>query len=406
MTSINTPLPGITRPQPAHPPGDTPWLYLLLSLLGTAGFFYVNLAAAIVDGLTGSLGFSSGQAGNVMSANIYGVSVGGLIAVLVVRRFPWRVLVAGPLCVSLALEVACLFVHSYAVLLPLRAVDGVIGGVSVGVALSLLARMRFPERAFAALVVFQFALGGLGIWLLPEVVKAHGVWILFACMAAMDLAAIATALLLHLPFRADTHPRQRHRARSAGGTLLAAPTLAALFLFQAGLMGIFVFIIPLGEKAGLALPFITRTVGWSTWVGIAGALGVVVLGTKAGRVRPLSIAMVVTLVSIAGLYWSHDRTIFFIANAVSAITWAFVLPYLFEMASLLDRSGRLATVAGFVSGLGLASGPFFAGWIVRPEGYAPLISGALLFLLASGVAMLVVARRMDRPGAVPVPAES
>ena len=131
---------------------DSPWLYALLALLGTAGFFYVNLAAAIVDGLTGTLGFTSAQAGGVMSANIYGASVGGLIAVFMVRRFPWRPVLVGLLCVLLALELASLLAHSYRVLLPLRALDGVIGGMSVGVALALLARTRFPDRAFGALL--------------------------------------------------------------------------------------------------------------------------------------------------------------------------------------------------------------------------------------------------------------
>src|SRR3546814_4087721 len=64
---------------PTDAPRESPWLYVVLALLGTAGFFYVNLAAAIVEGLMGTLGFSHAQAGTVMSANIYGASLGGLV---------------------------------------------------------------------------------------------------------------------------------------------------------------------------------------------------------------------------------------------------------------------------------------------------------------------------------------
>ncbi|MGB0132232.1 hypothetical protein, partial [Dokdonella sp.] len=53
---------------------DSLWLYLLFALLATAGFFYINIMSAIVDGLVTGLGFSNTEAGMVGSANIYGAS--------------------------------------------------------------------------------------------------------------------------------------------------------------------------------------------------------------------------------------------------------------------------------------------------------------------------------------------
>ncbi len=377
---------------------DSPWLYALLALLGTAGFFYVNLAAAIVDGLVGTLGLTSAQAGTVMSANIYGASVGGLVAVFLVRRLPWRPALVGLLCVLLGLELASLFAHTYQVLLPLRAVDGFVGGMSVGIGLSLLARTHNPDRAFGALLVFQFVFGGLGSMWLPGLVKAHGTWILFTVMAVMDLAAIITAIFLRM--------RNGKRAKQGVSTKLpvtrvfwlTAATLLALFLFQAAQMGLFAFIIPLGENSRLTLPFITQTVGWTTWIGALGAVFVIVFGTRLGRARPLTVAMFFTLLGIAGLYLAHHGPLFFAANAVTAITWSFVVPYLFGIVSMLDRTGRLATLAGFISGMGLASGPLVAGWLVRPTDYVPVISMALAFLVVSMVAMLIASVRVDRLG--------
>ena len=59
---------------------------VLLAFLATAGFFYVNIMAALVAGLVDGLGFSEGDAGRVGSLNIYGAAFGALIAVGVVRR--------------------------------------------------------------------------------------------------------------------------------------------------------------------------------------------------------------------------------------------------------------------------------------------------------------------------------
>lgn len=375
---------------------DSPWLYAALALLGTAGFFYVNLAAAIVDGLTGSLGFTSAQAGTVMSANIYGASVGGLVAVFVVRRWPWRPMLLGLFGVLVVLEAASMFIHDYPTLLPLRAVDGLVGGLSVGIALALLARTRFPDRAFGALLVFQFVFGGFGSWLLPGLVAAHGTWVLFACTTAMNVAALVVAMFVRVAGGKRADHKQAGVAEGRVAWVLTGLALLALFLFQAANMGLFAFIIPLGEHYDLSLPFISRTVGWTTWIGTLGAACVIWFGIRAGRARPLLLAMLVTIIGIFGFFFSAHRGIFFAANASTAITWSFVVPYLFGIVSALDRTGRLATLAGFVSGLGLASGPLFAGWTVRPDDFTPLITTALAFFAVSTIAMLVAAYRVDR----------
>ncbi len=375
---------------------DNPWLYVMLALLATAGFFYVNLAAAIVDGLVGSLGYSSAQAGTVMSANIYGASVGGLIAVFVVRRWRWRPSLVALFAMMIALEAASMFVHTYPVLLPLRALDGLVGGLSVGIALSLLARTHFPDRAFGALLVFQFVFGGLGSWWLPGLVAAHGTWVLFACTTAMNVAALLAAMFVKV---GDASRSGRKRSGVMAGRmawLLTGFALLALFLFQAANMGLFAFIIPLGQHYALTLSFISHTVGWTTWIGTLGAACVIVFGTRMGRARPLLLAMIVTVIGIVGFFWSDYPAIFFAANASTAITWSFVVPYLFGIVSALDRTGRLATLAGFVSGLGLASGPLVAGWTVQPHDFAPLIGLALALFVIATIAMLAAAVRVDR----------
>lgn len=375
---------------------ESPWLYAALALLGTAGFFYVNLAAAIVDGLVGTLGYTSAQAGAVMSANIYGASVGGLIAVFVVRRWPWRRSLLGLFGALVVLEGASMFVHAYPVLLPLRALDGLVGGLSVGIALSLLARTHFPDRAFGALLVFQFVFGGFGSWLLPGWVANHGTWVLFACTTGMNVVALCTAMFVRVGDEREAG--RRTQGASAGRTtwLLTGFALLALFLFQAANMGLFAFIIPLGQHYALTLQFISRTVGWTTWIGTLGAVCVITFGTRMGRAKPLLLAMVVTVIGIVGFFWSDRSAVFFAANASTAITWSFVVPYLFGIVATLDRSGRLATLAGFISGLGLASGPLFAGWTVQPHDFAPLIGLALAFFAVATASMLAAAVRVDR----------
>lgn len=387
-------VPTRTRETPDKPEG--PLFYTLLALLGTAGFFYVNLAAAIVSGFESRLGFSHAEAGNVMSANIWGGSVGALLAVFAVRRWGWRPMLLGLFTILLVIESSSMFVHSYAVMLPLRAVDGLVGGLATGIALSLLARARLPDRAFGALLVFQFVLGGLGSRFLPQIVVEHGTWVLFACTAAMNLLALLTVMFLKMDAADAREERASRRSIGRPATILVGLIVVALFLFQAANMGLFAFIFPLGEDYGLSLKFISQTVGWTTWIGALGAVFVIVAGDRLGRAKPLAIAMVVTIIGIFGFFWSDDPLIFFLANASTAITWSFVVPYLFGMVSALDRSGHMATLAGFMSGAGLATGPLIAGWIVGPGSFEPLIGMMLVFFFIATGAMLAAAPRIDR----------
>lgn len=386
-----------TAPAPASavPASGSLWLYAGLALLATAGFFYVNIMSAIVDGLVTGLGFSNPQAGMVGAANIYGASVGSFIAVLLVRRLSWRPALIVLLTLLVLLDLISLVITSASLLTGIRALHGLFGGMAVGVTYSVMARTRSPDRAFGMLLLVQFGLGGLGVMFLPTLVPTYGTAVLFLSLAA--LSACALAITFALPRLAgtgpDSHDGVSPLTRSAHNT--AALTLLALFLFQAGNMALTAFIIRLGEHFHLERGFIGQALGWATWIGAAGAVLVIVMGTRFGRLRPLCVATLITLAGTTAFFRSDLGAVFFIANVGTAITWSFVVPYLFGMLSRLDASGGLATLGGFVSKLGLASGPLFAGYVLRTNDFIPLIAAAIVALALAGVAMFLAARRID-----------
>src|SRR5512139_89232 len=63
---------------------------VLLAFLASAGLFYVNIMPALVDGLIQGAGFTNREAGMVGSSNVYGASLGALVAVFFVKRVNWR----------------------------------------------------------------------------------------------------------------------------------------------------------------------------------------------------------------------------------------------------------------------------------------------------------------------------
>lgn len=386
----NTPHAAVSPPAP-----DKLWLYALLALVATAGFFYVNIMAAIVDGLITGLGFSNPQAGTVGAANIYGASVGSFIAVLLVRRLRWRPALFALLALLLLLDLASMAIADPTLLTAMRALHGLVGGMAVGVTYSVMARTHSPDRAFGMLLLVQFGLGGLGVMFLPTLVPEYGAQLLFLSLAALSACAlIALAFIPRLgeARQAEAIAATRLAASARATTLLV---LLGLFLFQGGNMALSAFIIRLGEHAQLHRDFIGQALGWATWIGAAGAGLVILMGARFGRLRPLLIALLLTLAGTAGFFWSEAGVMFFAANVGTAITWSFVVPYMFGMLSRLDGSGRLATLGGFVSKLGLASGPMLAGRLLAADDFNLLIAVAIVALALSGVATLAAARRID-----------
>ncbi len=382
---------------PAVPSADKLWLYALLALVATAGFFYVNIMAAIVDGLVTGLAFTNAQAGTVGAANIYGASVGSFVAVLLVRHVAWRPALFVLLSLLLLLDLGSTTIRGPGLLTALRALHGFVGGMAVGVTYSVIARTRSPDRAFGMLLLVQFGLGGLGVMFLPTLVPDYGARILFLSLAALTacaLVALAAIPRLAGERQADAAVAATRLPTAARATALLA--LLALFLFQAGNMALSAFIIRLGEHYALGRDFIGQALGWATWIGAAGAGLVIFMGTRLGRLRPLLAAMLLTLAGTAGFFWSGSQPVFFVANVGTAITWSFVVPYLFGMLSRLDGSGRLATLGGFVSKLGLASGPMLAGQLLSNDDFPFLIAVAIAALAASTVAMLAAAYRIDQ----------
>ena len=368
---------------------------VLLAFLATAGLFYVNIMAAIVDGLVVGLGLSDRQAGDIGSANIYGAALGALVAALTIKRIAWRPAAVLSLLALIAIDVASIWIRSADVLLVVRLIHGIVGGFLVGVGFAVIARTADPDRSFGMLLFVQFGLGGLGVMTLPNLVPHYGTSALF-----IALAAFSVVTLLMVPFLSDYPPRKKPRIAEGEGRILWTPlcmNLGAIFLFQAANMGLLAFIIRLGVDYGLDRDYVSTALGLATWVALIGPALVVFLGLRFGRFRPLLAGMLLTLVGTALFHWSGHAWAYMVANCGTGITWGMVIAYLLGMSSQFDRTGRTAALGGFISKVGLASGPFVAGRILGAgHGFGVLINVALAGLALSAIVMLVPALRLDR----------
>jgi predicted MFS family arabinose efflux permease len=368
---------------------------VILALVATSGFFYVNIMPALVESLTGGLGFDSRQAGMVSSANVYGAALGALVAVLLVRRLRWRPTAMVLLAVLILADLASMQLERPMPLVGLRLLHGTAGGMLVGLTYGLIARIAAPEKTFGILLAVQFGLGGLGVALLPRLVPAFGTQALF--LTLVTLSAVSLVLMQRLPAFGvlATAPRVPAGGVAKRPLLLA---LLALLLFQGANMGLYAFIIDLGRHFGNGPDFISAVLLVSAWIGIAGALLAAGMSTRFGRTWPVLAAALVTALLTWLLLASAWPWAYALSNIGIGVTWALVVPYLFGMAAELDRSGQAAALAGLTSKLGLATGPLAAGFLLGDGSYAWLVHLSAAALVLSALAAMVPARWLDRRG--------
>lgn len=380
----------------ARPDGEI--ARMLLAFLATAGIFYVNIMPAIVDGLIEGLNFSNRDAGLVGSANTYGAAFGAFTAVFYVKRMNWRKSAYALLIGLIVVDLISILLKTPGALIATRALHGIIGGALVGIGFAVMSRTSEVSRTFGYLLTIQFGLGGLGIMYLPSLVPMFGTTAMF-----LSLVAFSVVTLFMVPFLDEYPAGEVHHERKAGAIKLvpAGAALLATFLFQAANMGIYAYAIGIGKFAGLDHTFVSSSLGLSAWVAIAGSVFVIVLSTRFGRLRPVAGAILITAAATWMLHYSHVNpdswvsSVYWLANVVIAIAWAFTISYLLGMNAEFDTTGQMAALGGFASKMGLASGPAVAALIVGDSNYGLVITVATVALVLCLVVVIMPARILD-----------
>ena len=351
-----------------------------LSVLATAGLFYVNLGGSFLSAFVDGLNIERDAAGFIVSANKYGAAFGGLLAAIFIRRIIWRQSAFLLLFVFFSIDIISSQINNANLLILIRFFHGSVGGFLVGIGLSVIARTSFPDRVFGMLMVVQYSFGSIGIFTVPRLVDSFGYGAVFFVLITFSLMT-----LFILPLIPD--PQEKSETINKSGTLslqskfLLAICLLSLFLFQSSNMGVADFAFELGKDINLNNNEISNLLTIANIISISGGAFAYIIATRFGRTIPLLFGFLIAALFTNLLNFSENITIYFIANSITGITWGFVIPYLLGLAATFDKYGQMAALAGFVSKIGLASGPLIASLLIIDYGFKAIINLATFGLL-------------------------
>ena len=354
---------------------------IFYSILATAGLFYVNLGGAFLSAFVDGLGVERDIAGFIVSANKYGAAFGALIATFIVKNVEWRKAVRLLFIGLIVFDLISTQITNPNILILVRFIHGTIGGLSVGIGLSIIARTYNPDKIFGMLLAVQYSFGSIGILAVPRLVDAYGQGALFATLICFTLMT-----LIILPFIPDVDSNKETSTTKSyfyqiplSGLLVLS--LCCLFLFQAANMGVADYAFELGKDIGLDKNEISNLLTIANFISILGGVLVYIIGIKFGRTIPLCFGICTAAVFTYLLHYSDNVNNYFIANTMTGIAWGFTIPYLLGLCATFDKFGQMAALAGFISKLGLASGPLIGALFIMTQGFSFIINLATIALI-------------------------
>ena len=362
-----------------------------LSIAGIAAF---SILPVMIGAIADAQGLGASEAGLIAAADLFGFALASLWAGVWSHGFDGRRVAAVGLLAAVVGNVLSLHTPGFGLLLAVRLLSGLGGGLAYSVAMSTLARSARPDRDFGLMVAAQIGYQVVALFALPRLVAVHGSSAVFVTLAATVCASspalLSTALVTR---RADS--RGQIASRSA-----AWFALAAMALFSLNLGALWTYVERIGVGIGLSSPQAGTILAVALALSTLGALGAAFLGDRWGRRTPLLLAFITQLASLA-LLMRADAISYSVGAVIYSLAWAFAIPYLYSFAAGLDESGRAIVLAPAAQAVGAALGPAVAASLLSGAAYAPVAAVAAVALAGS---MLCVTR--VRGATAPVQSES
>ena len=217
----------------------------------------------------------------------------------------------------------------------------------------------------------SLTVGAANVRILPLYLETAGATGLFINLALYAIAALLCSQWITRDRMVDTGPAsvtESKPARLVGKN--AFPAMALIFLLIAnyvyfiGQGGVWSFLERWGLQQGLDLSGIATALSLSLIGGVCGGLTAAWLDIRAGRLLPLSSAIILAIGSILLFRYTDSFIYFVIAAFVFNFVNNFGHPYILGLASSIDKSSRLTVLSGALHTGGQATGPFIIGMLV------------------------------------------
>ena len=366
--------------------------FTVYSILGCLTLLNLLVLPAMVGVLTDGSALTEAQSGWAASANFTAASLAALVLAFRIHGLDLRQVAIAGMLLAAGSDLAAAFAgHHFFGFMLTRFVAGLGAGAAYTVVMAAFARLPEVDRGYGVFVTLQFIVSGLGLYILPVFSADLGVTGMFLCFAALELAAVW--LCFSLPGKVTTDPAGTASllaARSELQVLLAASTLLGVLgfaVFEAANVAQFTYVERLGVSLDLNEHRIGLALGIGSLAGIPGAFAIVMMGNRFGRMRPLSLGILLAIIGLWLLIGADTFSTYLLGSCLMGFSWAFCLPYIQGLLASLDSHGSAVAAGAASSTIGGAIGPGLAATVVGDGNYVRVFLLAIALFVAAWMSL-------------------
>ena len=352
----------------------------ILSLLSTCGAAVYFIAPLLVGGYVTQLGFSSQQGGYIISAELAGFAVAPIPAAIWVKRISWRMALYLAAASVILMNLVTSSLTGFSLFLLVRFLSGFAAGIQLAVCMAVIHRTLDPDRSLGYWFGLQLLAGSVGVIFLPGLVADFGIGSVFLLLAGMHVL-----LLVFIRFIPDSGEiNQMPEVKATGSVpILVALGFAGLFLFEAGIMGVWAYYERIGNASGIAAQTIGYALSASLFLGFLGSMATAALSTRFSRLLPVVLGTGLAILCMALLLTDFSTAVYVISVGLFSFAWYFTLPYIMACIANVDTTGRLLILSNLVAAVGTSIGPACAALLQTSGSYVPVLWMGIITMLLS-----------------------
>ena len=258
----------------------------ILSLLSTCGAAVYFIAPLLVGGYVTQLGFSSQQGGYIISAELAGFAVAAIPAAIWVKRFNWRTALYLSAGSVILMNLVTSSLTGFALFPVVRFLGGFASGIQLAVCMAVIHRNLDPDRSLGYWFGLQLLVASVGVIFLPALIADVSVGAVFLLIAGLH-----ALLLLFIRFIPDSGEIEQMPEVKATGSIpvLVALGFVGLYLFEAGIMGVWAYYERIGDAGGISAQTIGYALSASLFLGFLGSMATAALSTRFNRLIPVAL---------------------------------------------------------------------------------------------------------------------
>ena len=339
------------------------WRSLSLALYMTLVGYAVLVGVPVIStAWVELLGFTEEQVGRVAGADLGGLSLGAMLAALVVSRMNRRLLVLAGVVIAVVCNGLCTVFVDYETVLWLRLGAGVGSGIYTAVAVATLGGSSKPARAYN-LMLFAFAFSqALEMQVLP-MLSMNGIYFAFIGCYLVTLPLLHwiparpadRALVVELDTETESGAHRVVERRVP--VWVPWLVLAAIFFTYINIGAYWTYIELATIDAGIDNAYVGRLLVWTSFFSLLGCAVATVISNRFGLARPLLLALVSMAAVVGMLAFGINDVNILISMLSFNLLWIFVDVYQMSTVANVDHSGAFASLMPGAQGLGQIVGP-------------------------------------------------